>query len=230
MRQNFNLEAASPVGNTFIYSSWVHQGCRPRWSDQYGVGTWNARQQARDSVCFFCVEPCRDPLVWGGDASIDTAYEMRLAEYVDRAGDSGNVWNAAPIPKLEMKLFEDCSDVSQQDPTQAASAFSACDTKIQADFGQTVWDSGFSPKTDAGNGPNMKKLNYYSVLDDVMLYNTEKFSNHKMSLMQDVSRIQFAQINARDTLDFMTDAVATGSKLLYSLLYAIKSYKSKTKG
>merc|ERR1712046_364425 len=32
MRQNFNPEQASnPAGNGFIFSSWVHQGCRPDW-------------------------------------------------------------------------------------------------------------------------------------------------------------------------------------------------------
>ena len=211
MRQNFNPEAATPAANGMIFSSWVHQGCRPRWSEDYGENQWNARQQARDSVCFFCVEPCRDALVWGGDASIDTAYKMRQAECVGRAGDSGNVWNAAPIPGSSMKLFEDCSDVNEEDADDAADAFSTCDKNIEDDYGQTVWDAS-APKDNANNGPNMKKLNYYSVLDDVMLYNTEKFSNHKMSLMQDVSRIQFAQINARDTLDFMTDAVSSGSK------------------
>ena len=212
MRQNFNPEAASPAGNTFIFSSWVHQGCRPRWSDQYGVGTWNARQQARDSVCFFCVEPCRNSDVWDGTA--DTAYAMRQAECVGRAGNSGNVWNAAPIPGLNMKLFEDCSNANEQDASDAADDFDNCALTIESDYGQTVWDSGFTPKDNLNNGPDMKKLNYYSTIDDVMLYNTEINSNHKMSLMQDVSRIQFAQINARDTLDFMTDAVATNSELI----------------
>ena len=66
------------------------------------------------------------------------------------------------------------------------------------------------------SNPDMKKLNYYSVISDVMLYNTEKHSRHPMSLRQDVSRIQYAQINARankwTSTDFMTDIVDPNSK------------------
>ena len=57
----------------------------------------------------------------------------------------------------------------------------------------------------------MKSLNFYSVVNNVHLYNTEKNTNHPISLSQDVSRIQMAQINARDKNDFMTDAVDQAS-------------------
>ena len=69
-----------------------------------------------------------------------------------------------------------------------------------------------------GSGPNMKSLNFYSVVNNVQLYNTEKNTNHPISLNQDVSRIQMAQIRARDKpfdvsdFDFMTDAVDPTSK------------------
>jgi len=191
MRQNFNPQAADPAGNTFIYSSWIHQGCRPRF-DSNGENKWNARQQARDSVCFFCVEPCRDEAVHGETAT--TANQMRAAECVGRGG--ANVWNASPIPlDNSMKLFEDCSDTEETDETDAADAFSNCDLTIESDFGQTVWDAS------APSGANMKLLNFYSVKADVMLYNTEIASNHPLSLKQDVSQIQYAQIDARSDTD-----------------------------
>ena len=206
MRQNFNPQAASPSGET-IYSSWIHQACRPRW-DSNGAGTWNARQQSRDSVCFFCIEPCREAFVWRGDAQ--NANQMRQAECVGRSASS--VWNAAPIKGSSMKIFEDCSDVSMSYTPWAATAFSECDKIIESDFGQTLWDESTPRNHNDGSGPDMKKFNYYSVIDNVMLYNTEKYSNHPISLTQDVSRIQYAQIIARDN-DFMTDAVDPSSKL-----------------
>ena len=128
------------------------------------------------------------------------------------------VVNAAPIPGSNMRLFDDCSSSSSTDATlsppsgetAAADAYQACARTIDTDFGQTVWTTG-SPNNE-GTGPDMRKLNFYSVIDKVMLYNTEANSRHPLSLMQDVSQIQYAQINARDTLDFMTDAVDPNSK------------------
>merc|ERR1712227_763444 len=206
MRQDFNPEAASPggfMGN--IYHTWTHQACRPRWLENFPAGAnWNARQMTRDSVCFFCVEPCRTQAIYQNTET--SASAMQAAECVGRSDT--NVWNAAPIPCSTFKLFNDCSD-----GTNSAS----CTDKIEDDYGQTTWDSNAPKNNNDGSGPNMKKLNFYSVIDNVMLYNTEKFSNHKMSLMQDVSRIQYAQINARDSLDFMTDAVDPTNPELFQI-------------
>jgi len=203
MRQNFNPQGSSPggfMGN--IYHTWTHQACRPRWLDNYPAGAnWNARQMTRDSVCFFCVEPCRNHLIWGGLES--SATNMRQAECVGRSGT--NVWNAAPIPGSSFKVFNDCSN-----GTNSAS----CTDKIEDDYGQTTWDAN-APKID-GTGPNMKKLNYYSTIDNVMLYNTEAGTRHPISLMQDVSRIQYAQMNARDTNDLFTDAVDPSNSFRFS--------------
>merc|ERR1712227_491186 len=206
MRQNFNPEGASPGGYAGnIYHTWTHQACRPRWLENYTPGAnWNARQMTRDSVCFFCVEPCRTQAIYQNTET--SASAMQAAECVGRSAT--NVWNAAPIPGSTFKLFNDCSD-----GTNSAS----CTDKIESDFGQTTWDSNAPKNNNDGSGPNMKKLNFYSVIDNVMLYNTEKFSNHKMSLMQDVSRIQYAQINARDSLDFMTDAVDPTNPELFQI-------------
>jgi len=192
MRQNFNPQHTSP-DNTLanIYSSWTHQACRPRWLSAYGANTWNARQQARDSICFFCIEPCRDADIWGGSAA--SADAMKAAECV---GKSNGHWNAAPIKgaAYTFKLFKDCNG-----------GCTAADT-IESDWGETLWDTN-APQDSGNNGPDMKKLNYYSVIDDVMLYNTEIDSNHPLSLKQDVSRIQFDQITQRDLNDVNTDAV-----------------------
>jgi len=206
MRQNFNPEGASPGGYAGnIYHTWTHQACRPRWLSNYPDGArWNARQMTRDSVCFFCVEPCRTQSIWQNNGA--SASDMQAAECVGRSGE--NVWNAAPIPGSTFKLFDDCSDGTNS---------ATCTRKIEEDYGQTTWDTNAPKNNNDGSGPNMKKLNFYSVIDNVMLYNTEKFSNHKMSLMQDVSRIQYAQINARDSLDFMTDAVDTTNPELFSI-------------
>ena len=209
MRQNFNPEGAglTPAGNGYIYSTWIHQACRPRWGEGFG-SSWNARKSVRDSVCFFCVEPCRNKVVWNGGAT--SSNDMRQKECV---GKSGSYWNAAPIPDSSMKIFDDCSSENQASGAQALTDFGNCDRTVASDFGQTVWDTNAPKKNSDMSGPDMKKLNYYSVLDDIMLYNTEKETNHKMSLMQDVSQIQYAQILARDNqLDFMTDAVDPNSK------------------
>jgi len=219
MRQNFNPEAASPGGHAdFIFSSWTHQACRPRWNS-LGAGTWNARQQQRDSICFFCVEPCRDAAVWGETAT--SANQMREAECVGRGGSANDgdgasqpVYNASPIPGSDMKLFEDCSNAGLTG-TDAANAYRDCDMDVEDDFGQTVWADTGNPNNE-GTGPDMRKLNFYSVIDNVMLYNTEANSNHPLSLMQDVSQIQYAQINARDSFDFMTDAVDPNNPVRFS--------------
>jgi len=195
MRQNFNPQIDDST--QAIYSSWVHQACRPAFANN-----WNARQQQRDSVCFFCVEPCRDSTVWN---AATTANAMKEAECVGRGGTQAAtsttvypVWNASPIrgntagSGFEFKLFNDCSDAAETDPTDAADAFEACTATIDSDHGQTTW------VTDAPTGtPNMKLLNFYSVKADVSLYNTEIDSNHPLSLVQDVSQIQYAQIQAR---------------------------------
>ena len=209
MRQNFNPQGAglTPAGNGYIYSTWVHQACRPRWGEGFG-STWNARKSVRDSVCFFCVEPCRTKAIWQGSAT--SANQMRQAECV---GSSGAIWNAAPIPDSSMKIFDDCSSENKPNAGQAATEFAACQRTVASDFGQTVWDPNAPKKNSDMSGPDMKTLNYYSVLDNIMLYNTEANTNHPMSLMQDVSQIQYAQILARDNqLDFMTDAVDPNSK------------------
>jgi hypothetical protein len=215
MRQNFNPEGGrvTPQGNGFIFSTWLQQACRPRWSTLYGADKWNARQMSRDSVCFFCVEPCRTKSVWEGSAL--TANAMRQAECVGRS--AVDVWNAAPIPDSSMKIFDDCSDENDDTQGTADASFSGCARTIASDFGQTVWDSNAPKQNSDMSGPDMKKLNFYSVLDDIMLYNTEKETNHKMSLMQDVSQIQYAQILARDTLDFMTDAVDPNNAAVYEI-------------
>ena len=203
MRQNFNPEGASPggyMGN--IYHTWTHQACRPRWLSNYPAGqNWNARQMTRDSVCFFCVEPCRDENIWGNTET--SADAMQAAECVGRSAE--HVWNAAPIPGSTFKLFEDCSDGTDSQN---------CADNIEDDYGQTTWDAN-APKID-GNGPNMKKLNFYSTIDNVMLYNTEAGTRHPISLMQDVSRIQYAQMNARDTNDLFTDAVDPSNNFRFS--------------
>jgi len=209
MRQNFNPEASTPGGAyNNIFSSWTHQACRPRWNS-YGLNTWNARQMARDSVCFFCVEPCRDADIWGDLAT--SANQMREAECV---GKSNAARNAAPIPGSSFKLFEDCSDEEEDDESDANDAFDNCILTIEDDFGETLWDVN-APKQD-GNGPDMRKLNYYSTIDNVMLYNTEAGTRHPISLMQDVSRIQYAQMNARDTNDLFTDAVDPNNNFRFS--------------
>ena len=150
---------------------------------------------------------------------------------VDSNGVARPVVNAAPIPGNNMRLFDDCSSSDANDgaaspaatETAAADAYVACERTIETDFGQTVWSDIWSDPqnpaaavNDEGGtiGGNMKKLNFYSVIDNVMLYNTEKGSRHPLSMMQDVSQIQFAQINARDKLDLMTDAVDPNSKFL----------------
>merc|ERR1711990_1020627 len=203
MRQNFNPEGASPggyMGN--IYHTWTHQACRPRWLSNYPAGqNWNARQMTRDSVCFFCVEPCRNENIW--DNTEASASAMQEAECVGRSAE--HVWNAAPIPGSTFKLFEDCSDGTNSQN---------CADNIEDDYGQTTWDAN-APKID-GIGPNMKKLNYYSTIDNVMLYNTEAGTRHPISLMQDVSRIQYAQMNARDTNDLFTDAVDPSNTFRFS--------------
>merc|ERR1711990_1251743 len=233
MRQNFNPQSADPAGNNFIFSSWTHQACRPRWSANYGATRpWNGRQQQRDSVCFFCVEPCRNTNVWTNEDAdkVRTAHAMRESECVGRssgtATDSNGaeqpVVNAAPIPGSNMRLFDDCSSSDATDPTldppsteiAAADAYNACERAIESDFGQTVWSTS-GPKNE-GTGPDMKLLNFYSVIDSVMLHNTEKDSRHPLSMMQDVSQIQYAQINARDTLDIMTDAVDPNNPVRFS--------------
>jgi len=202
MRQNFNPEGSSPGGHLdYIYHTWTHQACRPRWSSSYGAN-WNARQMSRDSVCFFCVEPCRTANIWGNLES--SATTMRQAECVGRS--QPNVWNAAPIPGSSFKLFDDCNDNGNDN--------TGCTREIDSDFGELTWDDN-APKID-GTGPNMKKLNYYSTIDNVMLYNTEAGTRHPISLMQDVSRIQYAQMNARDTNDLFTDAVDPSSNFRFS--------------
>merc|ERR1719394_967292 len=233
MRQNFNPEAGA--SNGFIFASWTHQACRPRWSENYGGVNqrfWNGRQQQRDSVCFFCVEPCRNTNVWTSVEAdqLKTPFAMRESGCVGRSSGTMTatnsveepVVNAAPIPGSNMRLFDDCSsssltdatDSPPSDETAAADAYQACARTIDTDFGQTVWTTG-SPNNE-GTGPDMRKLNFYSVIDKVMLYNTEANSRHPLSLMQDVSQIQYAQINARDTLDFMTDAVDPNNPVRFS--------------
>ena len=244
MRQNFNPQASDPAGNGFIFSSWTHQACRPRWHESWGGDNrreWNGRQQQRDSVCFFCIEPCRNTNVWTDVEAnqIKTPLAMRESGCVGKSSGTMSstsngeqpVVNAAPIPGNNMRLFDDCSSSDADearlsppsDETVAADAFVACQRTIESDFGQTVWSDIWSDPqnpaaavNDEGEtiGGNMKKLNFYSVIDNVMLYNTEKNSRHPLSMMQDVSQIQFAQINARDTLDVMTDAVDPNSKFL----------------
>merc|ERR1711990_118577 len=49
--------------------------------------------------------------------------------------------------------------------------------------------------------------NYYSVIDDVVLRNTESGTNHPMSMTQDVSQIQYAQILARDAHNLHNDVI-----------------------
>merc|ERR1719394_485208 len=233
MRQNFNPEAGA--SNGFIFASWTHQACRPRWSENYGGVNqrfWNGRQQQRDSVCFFCVEPCRNTNVWTSVEAdqLKTPFAMRESGCVGRSSGTMTatnsveepVVNAAPIPGSNMRLFDDCSSSDAVDATlsppetetAAADAYQACARTIDTDFGQTVWTTG-SPNNE-GTGPDMRKLNFYSVIDNVMLYNTEANSRHPLSLMQDVSQIQYAQINARDTLDFMTDAVDPNNPVRFS--------------
>jgi len=180
MRQNFNPQIDDSA--QAIYSSWVHQACRPAFANN-----WNARQQQRDSVCFFCVEPCRDNQVWNQAV---TANAMRQAECVGRG--AANVWNASPIPGSTFKLFNDCSDADEAVQATAEGAFSGCTDTIEDDHGQDTWVA------NAPTGsPNMKLLNFYSVKADVSLFNTEIDSNHPLSLIQDVSQIQYAQIQAR---------------------------------
>jgi hypothetical protein len=218
MRQNFSPEHAT--GNGYIYSSWIHQACRPQWNNQPNQATsnnWNARQMARDSVCFFCVEPCRTKAVWDGSAVADYTV-MRDAECVGRAGPAGTtpgtttaggsvaVWNAAPIKSNNLRLFEDCNNSAQGTSLLRNDAFDGCSTTIVSDYGQHIWDAT-APTNANNNAPNMAKLNYYSVIDNVKLANTEKNTNHPMSLTQSVSQIQFAQITARDTNDVNTDVV-----------------------
>jgi len=180
MRQNFNPQIDDSA--QAIYSSWVHQACRPAFANN-----WNARQQQRDSVCFFCVEPCRDNQVWNQAV---TANAMRQAECVGRG--AANVWNASPIPGSTFKLFNDCSDADEAVQATAEGAFSGCTDTIEDDHGQDTWVA-----TAPTGTPNMKLLNFYSVKADVSLFNTEIDSNHPLSLIQDVSQIQYAQIQAR---------------------------------
>ena len=192
MRQNFNPQIDDSA--QAIYSSWVHQACRPAFANN-----WNARQQQRDSVCFFCVEPCRDAAVFQETAT--SAGQMRTAECVGRG--AANVWNASPIPAgdgVSFKLFNDCSNPDAVDDTAAALAFSTCSDTIEADHGQDTWVAGAPTGT-----PNMKLLNFYSVKAGVELYNTEIDSNHPLSLVQDVSQIQYAQITGRDDTDLDTN-------------------------
>ena len=136
----------------------MHQACRPRWYSENGV-TWNARQQTRDSVCFFCIEPCRDSTVWGGQAT--TAYQMRQAECVGRSADS--VWNAAPIPYSPMKLFEECSSPIISSAALASQVFSTCTYSVGSDFGQTLWSPN-EPRNTNGrlNSRTRNRFIFYS--------------------------------------------------------------------
>merc|ERR1712046_449443 len=229
MRQNFNPESNDPAVNNYIFSSWVHQACRPDWFARTGananVPRWNARQMARDSVCFFCVEPCRDTTVWGNDVTVQTAQQMRDAECVGRAGPVGTangdggtpVWNASPIKGNSMKLFNECSNADEANVAAAATFYTSCSDEIADDFGQHVWDPAAPVNNNDNTGPDMKKLNFYSVIDDVMLYNTEANTNHPLSLMQDVSQIQYAQILARNPDNVMTDAVNPNSAQIFEV-------------
>merc|ERR1712046_235123 len=241
MRQNFNPESNDPAVNNYIFSSWVHQACRPDWFARTGananVPRWNARQMARDSVCFFCVEPCRDTTVWGNDVTVQTAQQMRDAECVGRAGPVGTangvgttpVWNASPIKGNSMKLFNECSDSNEGGAAAAALFYTNCVDEIAADYGQHVWDPAAPVNNNDNTGPDMKKLNFYSVIDDVMLYNTEANTNHPLSLMQDVSQIQYAQILARNPDNFMTDAVNPNSAQIYTVCGGGFCYSDDTK-
>merc|ERR1712168_468230 len=166
MRQNFSPQTANPAGNGYIYSSWIHQACRPQWIDQPNQPTsnnWNARQMARDSVCFFCVEPCRTKAVWDGSAVADYTV-MRDAECVGRAGPAGAtpgtttaggkvaVWNAAPIKSDNLRLFEDCNDSAQGTALLRNDKFDGCPTTILSDFGQHIWFAGAPKNANNNNG------------------------------------------------------------------------------
>ena len=202
MRRNFS--PATGPGNSFIYSSWIHQACRPRWSTTNRAGS---RQRKQASICYFCVEPCRMSAVWDGTSDVVDADVMRAAECVGRAGDIGatpgtdsngdniEVWNAAPIPNSNIKLFDDCNDLSQATSALKNDAFRSCDRTIVSDIGEDLWDE--TAPQNGGQGPDMMTLNFYSVIDNALLQSTHVNSNNPWSKTEDISQIQYAQINAR---------------------------------
>lgn len=63
MRANFN-PASPPTGNNPFFSSWTRQICRPTFGNAnaaaYNGGHVRARGAMTPSVCYYCIEPCRD--------------------------------------------------------------------------------------------------------------------------------------------------------------------------
>lgn len=210
MRQNFNPASILTGTEASIYHTWLQQSCRPQRDAQE---QWNARQQSKDSVCFFCVNPCRDSDAF--DGSMSNANAMREAQCVGRSGPVGSapsaadddgdfhpVWNASPIATKSVKLFQDCNNAGETDDTAAANAIKDCVSTVESDHGQEIWNPSYP-------GSDMRKLNFYSVLE-VTLKNTEIDTAHPMTLTQEISQIQFEQIKHAN-LDGAAGSPADGS-------------------